>query len=191
MTPIGHSLAGYAVYNFSVAPTNRNRLKLAFLCIFMATAPDLDILPGILIGRPQLYHHGITHSLGFAFVASLVIAGIVSIRMKPFMLIFSLCLISYLSHLLIDFLGSSSHNWHSVVGIPLFWPFGREKFSSTVGLYLAFRYNSSPSATIIEWIKSMLNLYNINAIALEVALLIPFIFLGQFYRRWLKRGQLT
>jgi inner membrane protein len=191
MTPVGHALAGYAVYTFSVAPTNPNRLKLAFLCIFMATAPDLDFLPGILMGRPQLYHHGITHSLGFAFVASLVIAGIVSIRMKPFILIFSLCLISYLSHLLIDFLGSSSHNWHSVVGIPLFWPISREKFSSTVGLYLAFRYNSSPSATIIEWIKSMLNLYNINAIALEVALLIPVIFLGEFYRRWLKRGQLT
>jgi membrane-bound metal-dependent hydrolase YbcI (DUF457 family) len=191
MTPVGHALAGYAVYTFSVAPTNPNRLKLAFLCIFMATAPDLDFLPGILIGRPQLYHHGITHSVAFAFVASLVIAGIVSIRMKPFVLIFSLCLISYLSHLLIDFLGSSGHNWHSVVGIPIFWPISREKFSSTVGLYLAFRYNSLPSVTIIEWFKSMLNLYNINAIVLEVALMTPFILLGQFYRRWLKRGQLT
>jgi len=191
MTPVGHALAGYAVYTFSVAPTNRNRLKLAFLCIFMATAPDLDVLPCILIGRPQLYHHGITHSVALAFVASLIIAGIVSIRMKPFYLIFSLCLISYLSHLLIDFLGSSGHNWHSVVGIPLLWPISREKFSSTVELYLPFRYKSSPSATITEWIKSMLNLYDINAIALEVALITPFIFLGQLYRRWFKRGQLT
>src|ERR1700757_536653 len=140
MTPVGHSLAGYAVYNFSMAATNRNRLKLAFLCMFMATAADLDILPGILVGRPDLYHHGITHSLGFALIFSLAVSGIISIRMKPFSQIFNLCFISYLSHIVIDFFsyfGSYSYTG----GMPVFWPISSEKFYSPVGLYLAVHYN--------------------------------------------------
>jgi membrane-bound metal-dependent hydrolase YbcI (DUF457 family) len=189
MTPIGHSLAGYAIYNFSVAPTNGNRLKLAFLCIFMATAPDLDFLPGILIGKPTLYHHGITHSLGFALIASLLIAGIVSIRIKPFFGIFSLCFISYLSHIFIDFFEYSGN--YNLSGMPLFWPISKEKHSSPVGLYLAFHYDRLPSASIIEWVKSMLNLYNLSVIVHEVVLILPFIFLGQLYKRIYRRDQLT
>lgn len=191
MTPIGHSLAGYAVYNFSyMSSTKHDRLNLAILCILMASAPDLDFLPGIVIGRPDLYHHQITHSLGFALFASLVIAGIVSIRTKPFSQIFSLCFISYLTHIIIDFFEYSGHHSHRG-GIPLFWPIIREKFSSPVALYLAFHYNSSPSASIIEWIKGMLDLYNFSAIVHEVALILPFIFLGLWVRRLYRRDQPT
>lgn len=191
MTPLGHSLAGYAVYNFSsMASTNHNRLKLSFLCIFMATAPDLDFIPGILIGRPELYHHQITHSLGFALIASLAIASIVSIRTKPFSQIFSLCFISYLSHIIIDFFEYSGHYSHRS-GMPLFWPISTEKFASRVSLYLAFHYDRLPSASIIEWVKSMLDLYNFSAIAHEAVLILPFIFLGQWYKKRYMRGQLT
>lgn len=181
MTPIGHSLAGYAVYSFSVAPTSHNRLRLAFLCIFMATAPDLDFLPGIIIGRPHLYHHTFTHSFGFALIASLIIAGIVSIRMKPFFGIFSLCLISYLSHILIDFFEFSGHHSYGG-GMPLFWPISKEKFSSPIALYLGFHYNRLPSASIIEWIMSMIDIYNIGVIVNEAVLILPFILLGRLYR---------
>ena len=191
MTPIGHSLAGYALYNFSVAPTNQNRLKLAFLCIFMANAPDLDFLPGILIGRPTLYHHGITHSLGFALIASLVIAGIVSIRIKPFSQIFSLCFISYLSHIIIDLFEYSGHYDLNLSGMPLFWPISKEKLSSPIGLYLAFHYERLPSASIIEWVKSMLDIYNFSALVHEVVLILPFILLSQLYRRWYRTNQPT
>jgi len=149
VTPIGHSLAGYAVYKFSAASTNRNRLRLASLCIFMAAAPDLDFLPGILIGRPELYHHGITHSLGFALMASMVIAELLSIRMKPFSLIFSLCFISYLSHVVIDFFGPSTPYRHPP-RIPMFRLIIRENFISPVQLFLGVHHTGSPSASILE-----------------------------------------
>ncbi len=190
MTPLGHSLAGYAVYNFSsMASTNHNRLKLALLCIFMANAPDLDFLPGILVGRPELYHHQITHSLGFALFGSLAIATIVSIRTKPFSQIFSLCFVSYLSHIIIDFFEYSGHSHRG--GMPLLWPISTEKFASPVSLYLAFHYDRLPSASIMEWVKSMLDLYNLNAIIHEAVLILPFIFLGQWYKKRYMRGQLT
>lgn len=182
MTPIGHSFAGYAVYNFTAGAKNRNRLGLILLCISMAAAADLDFLPGILVGRPALYRHGITHSLGFTLIASLLIAGIISIRMRPFSLIFNLCFISYLSHIVIDFFGPSSPYRHPP-GIPLFWPISRENFISSVQLFLGVHYDSSPSASISEWIKSMIDLYNIGAIALEIVLIMPFIFLGRLYRK--------
>lgn len=191
MTPLGHSLGGYAVYNFSsVASTNNNRVKLAFLCIFMANSPDLDFLPGILIGRPALYHHQTTHSLGFALIASLVISAFFSIRTKPFSQVFSLCFISYLSHIVIDLFESSGHLGHRG-GMPLFWLVSTDKFSSPTTLYLAFHYERLASASIIEWIKSMFDLYNFSAIMHEVVLILPFIFLGQLYRRRYRREQPT
>ncbi len=189
MTPIGHCLAGYAVYSFSsVEPTKHNQLKLVFLCVFMASAPDLDFIPGILIGRPNLYHHGITHSLGFALMASLVIAGIISIRMKPFSQIFSLCFISYLSHIVIDLFETSGHLTHGG-GMPLFWPISTEKFASPIALYLALHYEMMPSASITKWVKSIFNLYNLRALIHEVVLILPFISLGQLHRRWYRREQ--
>ena len=33
---------------------------------FVATVPDLDLLPGILLGDPVRFHHGLTHSILFA-----------------------------------------------------------------------------------------------------------------------------
>jgi inner membrane protein len=190
MTPFGHSLAGCAVYNFAVGAKDRNRLNLIFLCIFMATAADLDFLPGILIGRPALYHHGITHSLGFTLMASLVVAGIYRFRGASFSAIFNLCFFSYLSHLVIDFFGHSNPYRHPP-GIPLFWPITKENFVSPVQLFLGVHHEGSPSASTLEWIKSMIDPYNVAAIALEMVLIMPFIFLGQLYRKRYGRGDST
>lgn len=76
-TPIGHALAGYSVYLVSQAgydTRQRGKYELVLLSIFMAVAPDLDFIPGLLQGTPNLYHQGISHSLGLALVAGVVSA---------------------------------------------------------------------------------------------------------------------
>ena len=83
----------------------------------MANAPDLDFLPGILIGQPALYHQGLTHSLGFAVMASLGIAGIFSFKKKMFSVVFKVCFLSYASHLVIDIFGPDGRLPY---GVPLF-----------------------------------------------------------------------
>jgi LexA-binding, inner membrane-associated putative hydrolase len=67
-TPVGHSLAGYAIYRFLV-PGEDHRPALLLVAVGMANAPDLDFVPGILAGAPATYHQGGSHSLAFAAAA--------------------------------------------------------------------------------------------------------------------------
>lgn len=180
-TPIGHSLAGYVIYHFSCGlPQTRGRLGLVLLCIVMANAPDLDFIPGLLMDRPALYHQGITHSLGFALVVSLGTAAVYRTRTKSFPAMFVLCFVSYLSHLVLDLFGPDGRLPY---GIPLFWPISGERFISPVQVFLGFHHVGATSASRLEWIEGILDVYNLGAISLEIVLIAPFVFLGQRYRR--------
>ena len=64
-SPIAHSLTGYIIYR-AASPVHARRWQHVVLHLFAANAPDLDFLPGFLIGDPDLYHHGVSHSIGFA-----------------------------------------------------------------------------------------------------------------------------
>jgi inner membrane protein len=191
-SPIACSLAGYAVNNFFVTANKRERLSLILLSIFMANAADLDFLPGLLVGNPPLYHRGITHSLVFAFIFSIGIAGAYSIiRKKPFFAIFSLCFISYLTHLIIDFFAPYDSHYEPVHGLLLFWPISGERCISPVPVFLGIYHNASSSPTTLRWIESILTLPNLTAIVREIILIMPFVFLGYLYRSRYKRNQLS
>jgi inner membrane protein len=183
-TPLGHALAGYAVYSFARGTKERDDRGLMLLCLFAATAPDLDFLPGALLGSPALYHQGITHSLGFALLVSLGVAGVGRLWGKPFSMIFYLGGMAYLSHLVIDFLGPDTRPPH---GIPLLWPISAEHFMSPVSIFLGVRHAASAATSMLEWLEGLLHPYNFAAMAVEVALLLPFILLGQWRRRVLGR----
>ena len=181
-TPFGHSLAGYVVYYFSKTSEKSKQFGLIVLCILMANAPDLDFIPGILSGRPALYHQGITHSLGFALVISLAVTGICRLtrfRGESFPFLFTLCFISYLSHLLMDLLGPDRRPPY---GIPLFWPVSEEHFLSPLPLFLGVRHTSVTSGSTSQWVDGLLQLYNIAAIALEILLIGSFILVARRYR---------
>lgn len=176
-TPFGHSLAGYAVSRFFMAEP-RDRSNLVLLGMMMAVAPDLDIIPGLLHGQPVLYHGTISHSLGAAFVVSLVLAGIYKLKGWPFLTVFRLCFIAYASHLALDFFNPDGREPY---GIPIFWPFSGDHFISPVPLLLGARHVSSTSASTLEFIIGVLSFYNIAAITLELILIGPFILLGRRY----------
>ncbi len=73
-TPLGHALSGIALGAALcprlLATPHRDWLLFAMVALL----PDLDFLPGLLIGRPSLYHHGPSHSLGFAVLAGAAFA---------------------------------------------------------------------------------------------------------------------
>jgi inner membrane protein len=180
-TPLGHSLAGLAVHNFSTVTQNRsNRLQLTLLCIILAMAPDLDLIPGILKAKPVLYHGSITHSLGFALLVSFSVAAIYYFRGNPFRDIFKLCFLAYSSHLLLDFLGPDGRTPY---GIPLFWPLSGVHFISPIPVLLGAHHVSSTSASTLDFIKGIFNFYNLAAFAVEIVLIVPFIFWGKRYSK--------
>ncbi len=178
-TPLGHSLAGFAVYGFSARAQEHDRLDLLFLSVVLANAPDLDFIPGLLIGKPSLYHQGITHSLGFAVLVSLGITWIYRLRGKPTSALFPLCFFSCASHLVLDCLGPDGK---APFGLPLLWPISNEYFLSPVSVFLGVRHDDSASVSALEWIKSLFDLHNLAAIVVETLLIAPFVFLSQKLR---------
>ena len=178
-TPLGHSLAGYAIYNLAGGAQGKPSRGQSLLCICMANAADLDFLPGALLGSPALYHQGVTHSLGVALLVSLGVAGVCRLRDNPFTVMFCLSGMAYLSHLAIDFLGPDTRPPH---GIPLLWPISAEHFMSPVPIFLGVRHAASAVTSTHEWLDGILQPHNLAAMAVEVALLLPFILLGQWRR---------
>jgi inner membrane protein len=179
-TPLAHSLAGYAISTLADGAPGQHRMSRSLLCVVIANAADLDFLPGALMGSPVLYHQGITHSLGFALLVSLGVAAIYWFRGKSFSPMFFFCGLAYLSHLLIDFLGRDGR---SPYGIPLFWPFSEDYVISPVPVFWGVRHAGAMTDSTQKWLEALLHPYNLGAMVVEVAVLLPFVLLGQWRRR--------
>src|ERR1044071_7547790 len=61
-SPVGHSLAGLIAYQIAPEIDGMARGRVVALYLLAANAPDLDFLPGLIVGDPNRFHHGISHS---------------------------------------------------------------------------------------------------------------------------------
>src|SRR5688572_10631819 len=163
-TPIGHSLAG--LVGVAAAPS-RHVPPLLLLAVVMANAPDLDFIPGLVVGRPALYHQGATHSLGGAAIASLAGALVLGRFGVPFGAAFRVAVIAYSSHLALDLVGPDRRPPY---GIPLFWPLSDAHFISPVPLLPGVHHAARTDTSTGDWLRGVLAARNLRAIALEVAL---------------------
>ena len=119
--PLLHAVAGYAVYHG--VKKEKPDWALAASCVVLANAADLDFIPGILVGKPDLFHHSLTHSFTAAAVISLGFAAAVKLWQKrAFLKNFTISFLAYSTHILLDF---SDHS-----PMPLFWPLTPGKFMS-------------------------------------------------------------
>lgn len=178
-TPVGHAIAGYAVYSFVRSPARSARLGLMLLVTFAAIAPDLDVIPGLLVGRPAQYHGGISHSLGMAVAAGLVLAALFRGRGVPFVTVFLLTLVAYSSHLALDMLGPDARR---PIGIPVLWPISGSYFISPISVLPGVHHAVSTSTATSDWIRALLSLPNVAAMVFEVALVTPVILVGRLLR---------
>lgn len=170
-SPVGHSLMGYVLYRAFTKPGTDKSWKWILVCIFMANAPDLDFIPGLIVGEPNRYHHGISHSFGFALVASAGVAWVYSkrsARIKTFGVLFSL----YTSHLFLDYCGRDTKLPY---GEPLFWPVSGEYFILPFSLFFDIQRSSAGA----EFFPSLFSLHNLWAVGVECVVLLPAIFLVQ------------
>lgn len=129
--PLLHAAAGYAVYH--AAQKGNPDWKLAAGCILLANAADLDFIPGILVGQPDLFHHSFTHSYTAAAAAGLIIATAVQLwKKRGFLKTFLISFLAYSTHVALDAL--MDHG-----SLPLFWPLTPGKLTSRLA---AFRVES-------------------------------------------------
>ncbi|MCO5183461.1 MAG: metal-dependent hydrolase [Anaerolineae bacterium] len=143
-SPIAHLAVGYVAYRIvrPKKPVEQSELSYhkatipllaATLCLSML--PDLDILPGILVGNFGRFHNTITNSVVVGLGISAFIGGIGRTtgwyRWRP---AFLLALISYLLHIFMDFSTGGR-------GVMLLWPFSAERFTSPIQLFYGVRWS--------------------------------------------------
>tara|TARA_Y100001934_G_C12313573_1_gene756213 strand:- start:239 stop:694 length:456 start_codon:yes stop_codon:yes gene_type:complete len=146
------------------------------LVVFAAIAPDLDFLPGILIGDPNRFHHGPTHSIAAAGVFTVLLALIFrNLSKAQVFVIFSI----YLGHVLADTLAA---DLGAPYGVPLLWPFDDSYYIAPVTLFSNFSHGAQ-SVGIGDVIHDIFSIHNLRTVAIELAILGPFLWLTERYRR--------
>ncbi|RMF56361.1 MAG: metal-dependent hydrolase [Calditrichaeota bacterium] len=134
--PFGHSLMGYTLYETLEQKRERTSWATVLLFAVVANLPDIDFLPGFLVGNPNLYHHHyLSHSLGAALVVGALLGGYYAWRKdKSFLGYFLIFTTVYFSHVVLDYF---TQDTSGPFGVPMFWPFSKEFVISPVPIFLS------------------------------------------------------
>jgi len=185
-TPIGHGLVGFTcVLTTSKLDRRAGRAAVVVALVF-SIAPDFDFLPGILLGKPALYHQGPSHSLVVALVGALLAALIIRFRGWSLTRRFWLIFLAYASHIFIDCLGPDNREPY---GLPLFWPFSSAHFQSPIPLLPGVHHVVRTDASTGEWLRALVDWHNVRAIGIEVLVGSTLIVLVGLLRWWCRRRQ--
>ena len=116
-----HTTAGYLAYE-AIRPAGGHRPALLAVAVALANAPDLDFLPGMLVGRPMAYHRGVTHTIAAVVVVVVLVAlgtRLAGRRSPRPMRAAAWAGAVYASHLLLDYISVDSRPPH---GGRFLWP---------------------------------------------------------------------
>ncbi len=175
-TPIGHALGGIIVYT-----TGRKRqfdIKLFIATLFLAVLPDIDFLFGFVVGKPNLYHHGFTHS--FVFVICIGVAGawLLSLKNRKLFRLYAIMFISAgVSHLIFDLM---TVDGTAPFGVRVLWPFTNKYFIFPLQIFL----DVHRAANSTQFIMSLFNLHNLKAVTQEILMLTPVVFFILLINKW-------
>ncbi|ERT07954.1 hypothetical protein M595_2132 [Lyngbya aestuarii BL J] len=180
-SPVGHSLAGICGY-ILVQPhiPKYQRLSCLFTSVFIANAPDVDILAGILLrGEPGIFHRQATHSLILAIIVGVLTALIAkSIKFKHWNW-FSLWIGGlYAGHIFLDLMVADDA---PPSGVQLFWPFTSDYFIFPLTIFGGFNYGGSG---LFGFLFSLFSFQNLIFVLQEIVILVPciwFIWYGKKY----------
>ena len=174
-SPVGHILFAFAISGVA-KPRDVLSQWWSVLVLITAIAPDLDFLPGIVIGDPNRFHHGPTHSIAAAVVFTFVIALMFRSLSKTQILVLFLV---YAGHVLIDTLAK---DLHVPFGVPLFWPFDSHYYISPFALFRNFSHGTHNEG-LGGVIRDIFSVHNLWTVAIEMAILGPLLWLTDRYRR--------
>ena len=156
-TPFVHSAVGYAAYCASTSMKRSVGVARMGVFVLLANLPDLDFIPGFLVGNPTGFHHYATHSILAALLSAAVMAGVLGKRsVLPLVLV-------ALSHPVLDLLTWDQYGWYEHHhGIPLFWPVSGQEIWPWLHVFSAPYVGS-------DWSK-LLSSRNFETVFVDVAL---------------------
>jgi inner membrane protein len=177
-TPIGHSLFGLACARLAGRRSTAPAWRWYLFAIVAANAPDLDLIPGLLAGDINKFHHGVTHSLTAALAFG-VLAALAArwFHVKPLCLaMFGIAM--YASHLLMDFFCSDGR---PPFGLPLLWPFLEGHWISPYTVFSGVKHGD-PGDSFEVFLGDLLSRENWIALGKELLLLPVLLFCWHFTR---------
>ncbi len=184
-SPVGHTLVGLIIFKLFGKQKFKWQLTSLFLIILISNFPDLDFFPGLLMGEPNRFHHGISHSLGFVVILTCLTycgAKIWHIN-NPIMLSVWFFILSF-THLMMDYFAADTSLPY---GEPLLWPVFDTYLISPVYLFLDIRRSNE----LLQFFPSLLSWHNILAVIIEIcfAFLIWLVFwaIGQVSKKYSRR----
>jgi len=140
------------------------RVFWVFALLIAVNAADLDFLPGILIGDPERFHHGPTHSLFAAAIFGLIAAGVAPMLGVAAYRFGALMTVAYLSHLALD---AWSIDTSPTQGMTILWPFSSAPLQLPVSVFLDIQRDDSHRTFFV----SLLVWHNAKAIVREVIIM--------------------
>ena len=110
--------------------------------------PDFDFLPGIVIGEPAAFHHGVSHSLAFAiFFGALVFIYLRSCRERKFASRAALSGgLAYAMHIFLDAVSANE-------AAPIIWPLSETKFGINLNFFGHFHHGGLEHGlwSVVRW----------------------------------------
>jgi len=170
-TPVGHSLAGMAIfYATGNKPAKEDIRRLGWF-ILLANLPDFDFIPGILLGEPGRYHHGISHSIGMGLIVFLLAWWWASARFARNRITIAFTAFALVgSHLLLDWLTWDPPGTNGQ-GVPLLWPWSDEYYLAPVTIFPRVERHDLLSA------ETLAN--NLTGLVIELAVFVPLVLLAR------------
>jgi membrane-bound metal-dependent hydrolase YbcI (DUF457 family) len=162
--PIGHALAGITLQQARPGYYFDKPWHDAVFFMLLANLADADFLPGLLVGRPNLYHHGIFHSLGAALLVAALGAVLFFHKKRSFWVPALGIFLVFSSHLLLDFF---TRDLVPPYGLPMFWPFSSRYFIAAKPIFI----NITRSAQSHDFFASLFSRHNLGAALREILLL--------------------
>ncbi len=181
--PLMHSFVGYSVYRFSKKEEEVRNWKMAFYCMFLANLPDIDFLPGLLIGKAAKFHHTITHSFGAAFFCGLIFASLYYLwKNRNPLKFFFITFASYSSHIILDMF---NHSWK---GMPIFWPFTFQVFAHEETLVPIEKMDPLENDGWNAFAGHVLSVPCLHRLLIEIAVVMAVMAALSFYQDFKKRS---
>ena len=158
------------------------------LAVFAANGPDLDFLPGLLVGDINRFHQGPSHSLAAAMIFGIIVFLVARSLSGPAMRLAVLGFLAYGSHLLLDFF---TQDKRAPFGIPLFWPVSSDSFMSPWQVFGGVKHGV-PGDSLETALGYVFSVANVATVAVEVVVLAPVLLASWFISgRLARRRQST
>lgn len=182
-SPIGHSLFGIGAQLLIPSRQSKiNYMGLLFV-IFSANVPDLDFLPGLIIGDMNRYHHGISHSIGGAFIYALIVWFLGRFMDWNYWRLSLTAALAYCSHLIADYWAEDGG---APFGAPFLWPLSDQYYISPFPILKRFEHGEVGDG-LVAIIKQLLLSVNFQAILLEIIIFVPMILIIIGVKKWRHR----